>query len=44
VASLYGMNVELPFQHSPHAFLITLGVSLVLAVVGVGIFLKKKWF
>jgi magnesium transporter len=44
VASLYGMNVELPFQHSPHAFLITLGVSLVLAIVGVGIFLKKKWF
>ncbi len=21
----YGMNIELPFQHSPHAFLITLG-------------------
>lgn len=44
VASLYGMNVELPFQHSSHAFLITVGVSVVLSVLGVGVFLKKQWF
>jgi len=28
VASFYGMNVILPFQHHEHAFLITIGVSL----------------
>ena len=42
VASVYGMNVKLPFQDSPHAFLITMGMSLVLSVAGVAIFLRKK--
>ncbi|MFZ2632665.1 MAG: magnesium transporter CorA family protein [Desulfosalsimonadaceae bacterium] len=44
IASVYGMNVELPFQHTPHAFLITVGISLVLSVVGVIIFLRKRFF
>ena len=44
IASIYGMNVELPFQHSAHAFLITIGISLSLAVTSVLIFLKNKWF
>jgi magnesium transporter len=44
IASIYGMNVELPFQHSPHAFLITIVISLSLSVASVLIFLKNKWF
>jgi len=44
VASIYGMNVELPFQHSFHAFFITIGLSLCLSSVGVLIFLKNRWF
>jgi magnesium transporter len=44
VASVYGMNVPLPFQHSPHAFLITMVMSLVLSVLGVVLFLRKKFF
>ena len=44
IASIYGMNVKLPFQGSPHAFLITLGISLTLSVIGVLIFIKRKWF
>lgn len=44
VASLYGMNIELPFQHSAHAFLITVGVSLLLSLVSVVVFLKMKYF
>jgi len=44
VASIYGMNVELPFQHSPHAFFITIGLSFCLSSVGVLIFLKNRWF
>lgn len=44
IASIYGMNVETPFQHSPHAFLITMGISLILSVTSVLIFLKNKWF
>jgi len=44
VASIYGMNVKLPFQDSPHAFLITIGISGSLSIIGVLIFMKRKWF
>ena len=44
VASIYGMNVELPFQHSPHAFLITTLISCSLAAMGVILFSRKKFF
>ena len=44
VASIYGMNVELPFQHTPHAFFITVGLSFFLSSVGVLIFLRNSWF
>jgi magnesium transporter len=44
VASTFGMNVHLPFQESPYAFWITLGVSCVLSVVAVIAFLRMKIF
>jgi magnesium transporter len=44
VASVYGMNVELPFQHSPHAFTITMIISLLASFGSVLIFLKNRWF
>ena len=44
VSSIYGMNIELPYMHSPHAFLITMGSSLALAVIGVMLFTYRKWF
>ena len=44
VASFYGMNVALPLQNSPHAFLLTLMFSLLLSFVVVLLFLKKHWF
>lgn len=40
VASTFGMNVALPFQNSPHAFLITMGGTTL--IVGVVIFLLYK--
>ena len=43
IASLYGMNVGLPFQNSPHAFFITIGISMVLSLAGVLLFLRNKW-
>jgi magnesium transporter len=43
VASIYGMNVPLPFQESQHAFLITMVTSFALAAVGVGIFINRRW-
>jgi magnesium transporter len=44
VASLYGMNVGLPFQDHPSAFWITLGISLILAIGAAFIFRRKDWF
>jgi magnesium transporter len=43
IASIYGMNVPLPFQHSPFAFWIPIAISLViLAYVAVKFFSRKK--
>ncbi len=44
VASTFGMNVHLPFQESPHAFWITMGVSFALSAVAVIAFLRMKIF
>lgn len=44
VASFYGMNVGLPLQEHPQAFLVVLGVSVVLMLVAVFVFIKQDWF
>lgn len=44
VASVYGMNVKLPFQDSPHAFLITMVLSFAAALLGVAVFWRKRFF
>jgi magnesium transporter len=44
VASFYGMNVDIPFQKSPHAFLIPFMLSAVISIVTAVIFWKKKYF
>ncbi len=43
IASVYGMNVDLPFQDSPYAFIITMGTAVISAVVGVLLFVYRKW-
>jgi magnesium transporter len=43
IATMYGMNVRLPFQGSPWAFLIVLGLSLVVSVPVTIIFWKRDW-
>ena len=44
VANIYGMNVRLPFQDFSYAFIITISISFTLSVIGVLIFIKRKWF
>lgn len=44
VFSLYGMNVKIPFQTSPHAFLVTLLIAGMLSSCTAVIFWKKKYF
>lgn len=43
-SSIYGMNIELPFQHSPHSFIIVTGISFCVSVLCVLLFYKKRWF
>ena len=44
VASIYGMNVDLPFQNNPYAFIGVIFVALILSSVTTIIFWKKKYF
>lgn len=44
IASFYGMNVDIPGQNIPHAFLVPLLLSIFIAVVTVVLFWRKKYF
>ncbi len=44
IASIYGMNVHLPMQSHPHAFLGLMGLSVGISLVLVFIFIWKKYF
>ncbi|WP_042353834.1 magnesium transporter CorA family protein [Bacillus rubiinfantis] len=44
VASFYGMNVDLPFQHITRAYVIPFTISGVFAILTAFIFWKKKYF
>jgi magnesium transporter len=44
VASIYGMNVELPFQHSQFAFLIVIAFSIMVSILGIAVFWRKEFF
>jgi magnesium transporter len=44
VASVYGMNVPLPFAGVPYAFFIVMGVTVTLSAVVSVYFWKRRWF
>lgn len=44
VTGMYGMNIPLPFQDSPHAFFIVFVSMAALAVVALLFFKRKNWF
>lgn len=43
VASIYGMNIALPLQDHPAAFLILIGASLLAALLVVIVFWRRDW-
>jgi len=43
IASIYGMNIKLPLQGWQHAFAFTMGLSVLLSLIGLIIFIKRKW-
>jgi len=44
VASIFGMNVPIPYQNNAHAFYIPIILSLGISVIMAWFFVKKKWF
>ncbi len=44
IASIYGMNIPVPFNKSPHAFLIVSAASVLFSLAGVMFFIRRKWF
>ena len=44
VASFFGMNVDLPFQHHPMAFIFALSLAVSLAGLTTFVFWKKRYF
>jgi magnesium transporter len=44
VAAFYGMNVALPGETHPLAFLTVIGISLALTAIAIFIFYKRDWF
>ncbi|ANB60852.1 magnesium transporter CorA family protein [Anoxybacteroides amylolyticum] len=44
VASFYGMNVPIPYQNSPHAFLTAMLISALLSSATAFVFWKKRYF
>ena len=44
VTSFYGMNIALPFQHHPYALVIVSLISIILTLLGIIIFVKRKLF
>ncbi|TCS84572.1 magnesium transporter CorA family protein [Tepidibacillus fermentans] len=44
IASFFGMNVDVPFENNPHAFMIIVSISTLLSVFISLIFIKRKMF
>ncbi len=44
VASVYGMNIPLPFQEHPRAFLVVMGMALFLTIASTYVFYQRDWF
>lgn len=42
-ASIYGMNIPLPFQNSQHAFAIFMSVTLIFSIVAILLFRRNRW-
>lgn len=44
VASIYGMNVPIPYSDTKHAFYVPILLALVISLIMAWYFVRKKWF
>jgi len=43
IASIYGMNVSLPLEKNPYAFLIIMNITVIISIICLVIFIRKRW-
>lgn len=43
VSSIYGMNIDLPFDNNPDAFIIISGVMVIIAIIMLIFFRRRNW-
>lgn len=43
IASIYGMNIELPLAKSTFAFMLVMSVTIVISIIAFWLFRRKKW-
>lgn len=43
IASIYGMNVGLPFANRPYAFMLLMAITFVCSIIAVILFRKNRW-
>jgi len=44
IASFFGMNVPVPGQNSPSAYLVIIAISLAISVLILALFMRRRWF
>lgn len=44
IASLYGMNVDIPYSHGPYSFYLPILLSIIVSAVVTFYFSKRRWF
>ena len=43
IGTFYGMNVKIPYQASPYAFMFIVSITILLSLIGLAIFFIKDW-
>ncbi len=43
IASIYGMNIEIPYSRATHAFLLIMSIIMILSVAALILFRRKRW-
>lgn len=43
ISSVYGMNIDLPFQNHPYSFIITCGIMFLIAILMLIYFRRRNW-
>jgi magnesium transporter len=43
ISSIYGMNISLPYASNPYAFILIIITTIILCILSIWFFIRKKW-